>query len=101
MITSCETNYGAFRLAYAEDNEDGPGALYAEYDRRRRAVGIEPGEPLWVFQGKTPGAGLAHWRQGRRLWTNVEQDGRNFSRCSPPFIVLDSLDIEVGFDGGF
>ena len=65
------------------------------------AYGYEPGEPLWAFQGKHPGAGPAHWREGRRLWTNVEQDGGNFSRCSPPFIVLDSQDIEVGFDGGF
>ena len=60
-------DYGAFRPAYAEDNEDDPGALYAEYDRCRRAVGIEPGEPLWAFQGKNPSAGLAHWREGRRL----------------------------------
>jgi hypothetical protein len=61
----------------------------------------EPGEPLWDFQGKNPGAGLAHWRAGRHLWTNVEQDGRDFSRYSPPFIVLDSPDTKVGLDGGF
>ena len=65
------------------------------------AYGYEPGEPLWAFQGKNPGGGLAHWRAGRNLWTNVEQDGGDISRCPPPFIVLDSPDVEVGLDGGF